>query len=123
MIFKYGPYIFTVSLLFPLGKVHGTSFGKNCIPFTQRCFAQSLVEIGPGRSQLIIKIFDQKCNEGGDIFLDCINFCSFQPKQGPLGDGDLEFHNLCSLSPIMLHTKLVKIGTTVLEEMLKMFKC
>ena len=38
--------LFTISILSPLGKGWGTSFGPTSIPFTQGCFAQSLILIG-----------------------------------------------------------------------------
>ena len=47
MIFKVCQYIFTISLLSPLGKGHGPSFEQVCFPITQGCFVPSLVEIGP----------------------------------------------------------------------------
>ena len=38
---------FVIISPFPLGKGRGPSFEQTKIPFTQGCFVQSLVEIGP----------------------------------------------------------------------------
>ena len=46
-IFKYVSYNFTFSILSPLGKGFGPSFGHTWIPSSQWCFVLSLVEIGP----------------------------------------------------------------------------
>ena len=43
---KFHQCIFTISLLSPLGKGYDPSYEQNWIPFTQVCFAPSLVEIG-----------------------------------------------------------------------------
>ena len=46
-ILKYFQFYFTISLLSPLGKERGPSFEHTLILSTQRCFVQSLVQIGP----------------------------------------------------------------------------
>ena len=46
-MFKVCQYIFTISLLSPLGKGHGHSFEQTRFPITQRCFVPSLEEMGP----------------------------------------------------------------------------
>ena len=45
-IFKFRHCIFIISKLSPLWKGRGPLFEQTWIPFTQRCFVQSLVEIG-----------------------------------------------------------------------------
>ena len=45
-ILKFRQLIFAIYLLSPLGKEHGPSFEQIWVPFTERCFELSLVEIG-----------------------------------------------------------------------------
>ena len=69
MIFVFCQYIFTLSLLSPLGKGCGTSFVQIWIPFTKKCFVSSLVEIGPvvlEKKKKMWKVYD---NDNGLIVI------------------------------------------------------
>ena len=59
MNFEYFQKNFTFLLISPLGKGRGPSFEQTWIPFTQRCFVPSLVEIGFGEEDENVKSLQQ----------------------------------------------------------------